>query len=177
MEKMDIVGGAAAGNITAVPGYFKAIRKVCDKYGVLLILDEVMSGCGRTGKFHAWEWEGVVPDIETCGKGLNGGYQALSAVLLSETIYLGLKSGSGAFANGQTYQNHPAACAAALTVMQIFEEDQVVKNCAERGDQVSLVLLVLELMSLYLDIVINDVLSAFYSLNSSTWGPSSCRRN
>ncbi|KAK8847720.1 hypothetical protein IAR55_005579 [Kwoniella newhampshirensis] len=129
----ETVGGAAAGNLTPVPGYFKAIRKVCDKYGVLLVLDEIMCGMGRTGKMHAWEWEGVVPDIETIGKGLNGGYQALSAVLISQRVVDGLKKGSGAFANGQTFQCHPAAAAAGVAVMSIFESDDIVITCAKRG--------------------------------------------
>ncbi|KAK4688212.1 hypothetical protein P7C73_g1914, partial [Tremellales sp. Uapishka_1] len=129
----ETVGGAAAGNLVPVPGYFQAIRRVCDKYGVLLVLDEIMCGMGRTGKMHAWEWEGIVPDIQTVGKGLNGGYQALSAVLISERVVDGLKRGSGAFANGQTFQCHPAAAAAGGAVMSIFESDHIVATCAKRG--------------------------------------------
>ncbi|CAD6570661.1 MAG: hypothetical protein TREMPRED_005944 [Tremellales sp. Tagirdzhanova-0007] len=129
----ETVGGAAAGNLTPVPGYFQAIRKVCDKYGVLLVLDEIMCGMGRTGKMHAWEWEGVVPDIQTVGKGLNGGYQALSAVLMQQRIVDGLKSGSGAFANGQTFQCHPAAAAAGIAVLSVFDSDNIVGVCAKRG--------------------------------------------
>lgn len=139
--------GAAAGNLTPVPGYFKAIRRVCDKYGVLLVLDEIMCGMGRTGKMHAWEWEGmskphhllmigIVPDIQTVGKGLNGGYQALSAVLMQQHVVDGLKIGSGAFANGQTFQCHPAAAAAGLAVMSVFESDDIVSTCAKRGVEV-----------------------------------------
>ncbi|KAL8286400.1 hypothetical protein RQP46_004417 [Phenoliferia psychrophenolica] len=105
----ETVVGAAAGNLVPVPGYFLKMREVCDKYGILLVLDEVMCGMGRTGKMHAWEHEGIVPDIQTIGKGLNGGYQALSAVLMQQRVVDGLKSGSGAFANGQTYQSHPSA--------------------------------------------------------------------
>ncbi|KAK4705879.1 hypothetical protein P7C70_g301, partial [Phenoliferia sp. Uapishka_3] len=131
----ETVVGAAAGNLTPVPGYFKAIRKVCDKYGMLLVLDEVMCGMGRTGKLHAWEHEGITPDVQTIGKGLNGGYQALSAVLMQQHVVDGLKKGTGAFANGQTYQSHPAAAAAGLAVMKIFKEDRVVENCAEMGAQ------------------------------------------
>ncbi|ORY41453.1 pyridoxal phosphate-dependent transferase [Leucosporidium creatinivorum] len=131
----ETVVGAAAGNLVAVPGYFQEIRRVCDKYGVLLVLDEIMCGMGRTGKLHAWEWEGMTPDIQTIGKGLNGGYQALSAVLISERVVEGLKSGSGAFANGQTFQAHPAAATAGLAVMEIFESDGIVANCASRGKE------------------------------------------
>lgn len=147
------VGGAAAGNLTPVPGYFKAIRRVCDKYGVLLVLDEIMCGMGRTGKLHAWEWEGelvfmshsvkmlrtgIVPDIQTIGKGLNGGYQALSAVLIQQKVVDGLKSGSGAFANGQTFQCHPAAAAAGVAVLSVFDEDDIVATCVKRGAEVSI---------------------------------------
>lgn len=80
---------------------------------------------------------GVTPDIQTIGKGLNGGYQALSAVLISERVVDGLRAGSGSFANGQTFQCHPAAAAAGLAVQNIFESDNVIQNCAERGAQVS----------------------------------------
>ncbi|WWD19403.1 hypothetical protein CI109_103863 [Kwoniella shandongensis] len=108
----ETVGGAAAGNLTPVPGYFQAIRRVCDKYGVLLVLDEIMCGMGRTGKMHAWEWE---------------------AVLMQQHVVDGLKRGSGAFANGQTFQCHPAAAAAGVAVLSIFESDDVVAVCAKRG--------------------------------------------
>jgi len=130
---VETLGGTAAGNLVPVPGYFKAIRRVCDKYGVLLVLDEIMCGMGRTGKLHAWEWEDITPDIQTIGKGLNGGYQALSAVLISERIVNGLKAGSGMFANGQTFQCHPAAAAAGLEVLRIIEEEDVVNVCLKRG--------------------------------------------
>lgn len=131
-----------------VPGYFQAIRKVCDRYGILLVLDEIMCGMGRTGKMHAWEWEGtvqrtmleltlgVVPDIQTVGKGLNGGYQALSAVLMQSHIVEGLRGGSGAFANGQTFQCHPAAAAAGIAVLSIFGSDDIVATAAKRGSEV-----------------------------------------
>ncbi|ORX36244.1 aminotransferase class-III [Kockovaella imperatae] len=130
---VETLGGTAAGNLVAVPGYFKAVREVCDKYQVLLVLDEIMCGMGRTGKLHAWEWEGVSPDIQTIGKGLNGGYQALSAVLINERVVDGLRQGSGAFANGQTFQCHPAAAAAGLEVLKIFEEEDVVNTALKRG--------------------------------------------
>jgi adenosylmethionine-8-amino-7-oxononanoate aminotransferase len=80
---------------------------------------------------------GVVPDIQTVGKGLNGGYQALSAVLMQQKVVDGLKRGSGAFANGQTFQCHPAAAAAGVAVMSVFEDDNIVAGCAKRGAEVS----------------------------------------
>ena len=81
--------------------------------------------------------QGIVPDIQTIGKGLNGGYQALSAVLIQQNVVEGLRGGSGAFANGQTFQCHPAAAAAGVAVMSVFEEDQIVATCAKRGSEVS----------------------------------------
>ena len=81
--------------------------------------------------------QGIVPDIQTIGKGLNGGYQALSAVLIQQHVVEGLRGGSGAFANGQTFQCHPAAAAAGVAVMSVFEEDQIVATCAKRGSEVS----------------------------------------
>ncbi|KAI5476985.1 hypothetical protein MNV49_006943 [Pseudohyphozyma bogoriensis] len=131
----ETVGGAAAGTLTSVSGYFREIRKVCDKYGVLLILDEIMSGMGRCGTMHAWEAEGVTPDIQTIGKGLNGGYQALSAVLIAEHVTDVFRAGTGTFINGQTFQCHPAAAAAGLAVMDIFKTDKILENCVSRGEQ------------------------------------------
>ena len=78
-----------------VPGYFKAMRKVCDKYGVLLILDEIMCGNGRCGSMHAWQAEGITPDIQTMGKGLGGGYQPIAAVLLNRKVHAALEAGTG----------------------------------------------------------------------------------
>lgn len=80
--------------------------------------------------------EGVVPDIQTVGKGLNGGYQALSAVLMQSHVVEGLRGGSGAFANGQTFQCHPAAAAAGIAVLSVFESDEIVSTCAKRGNEV-----------------------------------------
>ncbi len=82
------------GCVPAVPGYFKAVKAVCDKYGALLILDEVMSGMGRTGTLHAWEQEGIAPDIQTIGKGLGGGYQAIAGVLANHRVIDTIQRGS-----------------------------------------------------------------------------------
>ena len=125
--------GAALGCVPAVPGYFKAMKAVCDKYGALLIFDEVMCGMGRSGTLHAWEQEGVVPDLQTIGKGLGGGYAAIAGVLVGQRVVHALEKGTGAFAHGQTYQGHPIACAAALEVQRIITEERLVENVAKLG--------------------------------------------
>ncbi|KAI0177459.1 pyridoxal phosphate-dependent transferase [Pestalotiopsis sp. NC0098] len=122
------VVGAALGCVPSVPGYFKAMRQVCDKHGALLILDEVMCGMGRTGTLHAWEQEDVVPDIQTLGKCLGGGYQPIAAVLVNRSIVDVMSSGTGAFVHGHTYQGHPIACAAALEVQKIVKEENLLEN-------------------------------------------------
>jgi len=127
------VVGAALGCVPAVPGYFQAMKKVCEKYGALLVFDEVMCGMGRSGTLHAWEQEGVVPDVQTIGKGLGGGYAAVAGVLVGPKVVRALEKGSGAFAHGQTYQGHPVACAAGLEVQRIISEDRLVENVAKRG--------------------------------------------
>ena len=119
----ETVGGATAGVLVPVPGYFKAVREVCDKHGVLLILDEVMCGMGRTGTLHACEQEDVVPDLMTIAKGLGGGYQPIGAVLAQRKIVEAMSKGSGFFQHGHTYLGHAVACAAALTVQQVIERD------------------------------------------------------
>src|SRR5580698_3962950 len=103
----ETVVGATAGCVTALPGYFRAIREVCDRYGALLVLDEVMCGNGRTGTTHAWEQEGITPDIQVIAKGLGGGYQPIGGLLISGRIVQALAAGSGGFLHGQTYQAHP----------------------------------------------------------------------
>ncbi|WP_019655011.1 aspartate aminotransferase family protein [Variovorax atrisoli] len=129
----ETVGGATAGVLTPVPGYFKAVRAVCDKYGVLLILDEVMCGMGRTGSLHACEQEGVVPDLMTVAKGLGGGYQPVGAVLAQRRIVEAMSQGSGFFQHGHTYLGHPMACAAALAVQQVIRRDGLVAKVREDG--------------------------------------------
>lgn len=124
----ETVGGAATGCATAVPGYFKAIREVCDRHGALLILDEVMCGMGRTGKTHAWEYEGVTPDLQAVAKGLGGGYSAVGAMLVSRKVLNALESGTGVFVHGHTYQAHPVAAAAALEVQRIIREENLLGN-------------------------------------------------
>lgn len=133
----ETIVGAATGCVPPTPGYFKAIGGVCDKYGVLLILDEIMCGNGRSGTMHAWQKEGVVPDIQTMGKGLGGGYQPLSAVLLNDRVHETLKAGTGAFAHVQTYQSHVLACCAALEVQRIIIQERLVERCRHVGEYLS----------------------------------------
>lgn len=112
------VVGATLGAVPATQGYFKRIREICDQYGVLLILDEVMCGMGRTGTLFACEYDGISPDICTIAKGLGAGYQPLGATLCSQTIYDAIEQGSGFFQHGHTYIGHSAACAAGLAVVK-----------------------------------------------------------
>ncbi|TFV50587.1 aspartate aminotransferase family protein [Bradyrhizobium niftali] len=129
------VVGATAGAVTAPDGYFKAVREICDRHGALLILDEVMCGMGRTGTTHAWEQEGVAPDIQAIAKGLGGGYQPIGAMLASGKIIDTICAGSGAFQHGHTYLAHPLACAAALAVQDVIREDGLLDRVKERGRQ------------------------------------------
>lgn len=129
------VVGATAGAVTAPDGYFKAVREICDRHGALLILDEVMCGMGRTGTTHAWEQEGIAPDIQAIAKGLGGGYQPIGAMLASGKIIDTIRAGTGAFQHGHTYLAHPLACAAALAVQDVIREDGLLTQVKERGRQ------------------------------------------
>jgi len=129
----ETVGGATAGVLTPVPGYFRAVREVCDRHGVLLILDEVMCGMGRTGTLYASEQEGVVPDLVTIAKGLGGGYQPVGAVLAQRKIVDAMSKGSGFFQHGHTYLGHPVACAAALAVQTVIHRDGLLTKVREDG--------------------------------------------
>ncbi|PPQ16090.1 aspartate aminotransferase family protein [Bradyrhizobium sp. AC87j1] len=129
------VVGATAGAVTAPDGYFRAVRDICDRHGALLILDEVMCGMGRTGTTHAWEQEGIAPDIQAIAKGLGGGYQPIGAMLASGKIIDTIRAGSGAFQHGHTYLAHPLACAAALAVQEVIREDGLLERVKERGKQ------------------------------------------
>ena len=131
------VVGATAGAVTAVPGYFKRIREICDQYGVLLICDEVMCGMGRTGTLYACEQEGVTPDILICAKGLGAGYQPIGAALATEKVYGAIRDGSGFFQHGHTYMGHPVACAAALAVQTVIEEDGLLANVQAMGERLN----------------------------------------
>ena len=127
------VVGATTGCVAAIPGYFRAVREICDRHGALLILDEVMCGMGRTGTLHAWEQEGVFPDIEIVAKGLGGGYQPIGGILIGGRIVDAIRAGSGAFMHGHTYQAHPVACAAALEVQRIIRDDDLLANVRAMG--------------------------------------------
>lgn len=129
----ETIGGATAGVLTPVPGYFKGVRELCDRHGILLILDEVMCGMGRTGTLHACEQEGVVPDLLTVAKGLGGGYQPIGAVLTQGRIVEAMRAGSGLFQHGHTYLGHAVACAAALAVQQVIERDGLLQQVRQRG--------------------------------------------
>ncbi|WP_027015916.1 aspartate aminotransferase family protein [Comamonas composti] len=129
----ETVGGATAGVLMPTPGYFKAVREVCDRHGVLLILDEVMCGMGRTGALYACEQEGVVPDLITVAKGLGGGYQPVGAVLAQKHIVDAMSRGSGFFQHGHTYLGHPVACAAALAVQHVIQRDGLLEKVSSDG--------------------------------------------
>jgi adenosylmethionine-8-amino-7-oxononanoate aminotransferase len=131
----ETVVGATAGAVPPVGDYLKRIRAICDRYGVLMILDEVMCGMGRTGTLHACEQEGVAPDLMTIAKGLGGGYQPIGAVLLSGRIYDAFTSGSGAFQHGFTYMAHPLPAAAALAVQEVIRRDRLVENVRAMGQR------------------------------------------
>jgi adenosylmethionine-8-amino-7-oxononanoate aminotransferase len=113
------VVGATMGAVAAAPGYFQRVREICDRHGVLLILDEVMCGMGRTGTLHACEQEGVVPDLLAIAKGLGAGYQPIGALLVQQRLADAIRAGSGFFQHGHTYLGHPVACAAALAVQPV----------------------------------------------------------
>ncbi len=130
----ETVVGSTIGAATAAPGYFARIRDICDRYGVLLILDEVMSGMGRTGTLFACEQEGVVPDLAVVAKGLGAGYQPIGAVLASDAIYRGIRAGGGHFPHGHTYMGHATACAAALAVQRAVAERDLLANVRRRGE-------------------------------------------
>ena len=131
------VVGATLGAAPPVPGYFRRIREICDRYGILLIADEVMCGMGRTGTLHAVEQEGIAPDLMTIAKGLGGGYQPIGAVLVQERIIAALERGSGFFQHGHTYLGHPVACAAALAVQQVIERDHLLDAVKSMGAYLS----------------------------------------
>jgi adenosylmethionine-8-amino-7-oxononanoate aminotransferase len=120
--------------VPPVADYFKRIRAICDRYGVLLILDEVMCGMGRTGTLHACEQDGIAPDLLVIAKGLGGGYQPIGAVLLSAKIFEAFAKGSGFFQHGHTYMGHPMTAAAGLAVQEVIRRDGLLGNVVAMGN-------------------------------------------
>ena len=129
------VVGATLGAAPAVTGYFKRIREICNRYGVLLILDEVMCGMGRTGSLFACEQDGIEPDIATVAKGLGAGYQPIGAMLCSAAIYSAIERGSGFFQHGHTYLGHPVACAGAYAVLRAILERNLLARVQRQGEK------------------------------------------
>ena len=129
------VVGATMGAVPAVQGYFKRIEEVCKKYGVLLILDEVMCGMGRTGYLYAAEADNISPDILCIAKGLGAGYQPIGAMLCTKKIYDVIGGGTGFFQHGHTYMGHPVACAAGLAVVQAIIDRDLLKSVKQRSAQ------------------------------------------
>jgi adenosylmethionine-8-amino-7-oxononanoate aminotransferase len=131
----ETVGGATSGALTPVPGYLRGVRELCTRHGILLILDEVMCGMGRTGSLYACEQDGIAPDILTCAKGLGGGYQPIGAVLARQEHTEAITSGTGALEHGHTYMAHAAACAGALAVQQGIVEDGLLERVQSWGQK------------------------------------------
>jgi adenosylmethionine-8-amino-7-oxononanoate aminotransferase len=129
----ETVVGATAGAVPPAPGYFKRIREICDKYGVLLILDEVMCGTGRTGTMMAYEQEGIVPDLVTMAKGLAAGYQPVGALLCRDELTDTIRAGSGFFQHGHTFMGHATAVAASLATITTIEDEDLLANVRARG--------------------------------------------
>jgi len=131
----ETVVGATAGAVPPAPNYLQRVREICDRHGVLLILDEVMCGSGRTGTFLACEQDGVVPDIVTLGKGLGAGYQPSGAVVCTSDVYDAVAQGSGALKHGQTYNAHPVGCAAALAVQRVIQDEGLLGRVGAAGER------------------------------------------
>ena len=129
----ETVVGATAGCVEAAPHYFRRVREICDQYGVLLVLDEIMCGMGRTGTLFACEQEAVSPDLITVAKGLGGGYQPIAGVLVTQRVHDAIAHGSKLLANGHTYMGHAAACAAALAVQQTIEKEGLLERVRTLG--------------------------------------------
>jgi adenosylmethionine-8-amino-7-oxononanoate aminotransferase len=130
----ETVVGATLGAVPPVPGYFKRVREVCDRHGILLILDEVMCGMGRCGTLWAFEQDGIIPDLVTIAKGLGAGYQPIGAVLVGKKISETIIGGSGFFQHGHTYIGHAAACAGALAVQRRLHEDGLLARVKPLGE-------------------------------------------
>jgi adenosylmethionine-8-amino-7-oxononanoate aminotransferase len=129
----ETVVGATLGAVPAAGRYFQRIREICDRHDVLLVLDEVMAGGGRSGSYFAFEQEGIVPDIVTVAKGLGGGYQPIGAAISRGHIHEQIVDAFGSFAHGHTYVGHATACAAGLAVTQVIESDNLLTRVKKTG--------------------------------------------
>jgi adenosylmethionine-8-amino-7-oxononanoate aminotransferase len=146
------VVGATAGALVPRDGYFQRIREICDRYDVLLIADEVMTGVGRTGKNFALDHWGVVPDMLVGSKGLAGGYTPIYCVVTKEAVHGAIRDGSGAFVHGHTYSQNPLSCAIASAVLDYIREKDLVNRCAAMGAY-----LLKKLQDLYRHPIVGDV--------------------
>jgi len=132
----ETVVGATAGAVAATPGYFRRIREICDRYGIHLILDEVMCGTGRTGSMMAYQQEHIIPDIVTMAKGLAAGYQPVAALLCRSEIVDTIRNNSGFFQHGHTFMGHATAVAASLATLQAIKQENLLENVTKRGKQI-----------------------------------------
>jgi adenosylmethionine-8-amino-7-oxononanoate aminotransferase len=130
----ETVVGGTLGAVTPVKEYWEIIRDICDRYNVLLILDEVITGFGRTGKPFAIDYWGIVPDIITVAKGIAGSYAPLAGVICKNTLFDAFYEGSGGFVHGYTYSGHPVACAAGLSVLKYIEKNHLIDRAGKMGD-------------------------------------------
>jgi adenosylmethionine-8-amino-7-oxononanoate aminotransferase len=131
----ETVVGATIGAVPPAPGYFARIREICDRHDVLLILDEVMAGCGRSGTYFAFEQDGVMPDMVTIAKGLGGGYQAIGAVIVQGHVHDSIVEAFGSFEHGHTYIGHATACATALAISGLIDEYDLLERVTNTGEQ------------------------------------------
>lgn len=130
----ETIVGATLGAVPAVVGYFKKIREICDRHEILLVLDEVMAGCGRSGTYFAFEQEGITPDIVTVAKGLGGGYQPIAAAIVRGFVHDEIVAAHGSFAHGHTYIGHATSCAAGLAVAGVIDSANLLSNVRSIGE-------------------------------------------
>ncbi|WML50725.1 aminotransferase class III-fold pyridoxal phosphate-dependent enzyme [Neobacillus sp. PS3-34] len=137
--------GSQLGAVSPPESYFKKIRKICDKYNIVLIVDEVMTGFGRTGKDFGIEHFGITPDIMTFGKGVSAGYAPLAGMVVHDRIVDSLiQNGKGKFVHGSTYSGSPVSVAAGLSVLTIYERENIVAKVQVVGDYLKEQLLALK---------------------------------
>ncbi|OGP73540.1 MAG: hypothetical protein A2V86_04690 [Deltaproteobacteria bacterium RBG_16_49_23] len=131
---LEPIGGATIGALVPQDGYLSMIREICDRFGILLIDDEVMTGMGRTGRWFAVEHWNIIPDIMVLGKGMSGGYFPLSAMITRSEFIERLKERAGGFVHGHTFSHHPVGCAVGLAVLRFIEEKRLIEQCHKNGD-------------------------------------------